>query len=123
MKEQIKEMLEMAEIVRQADMSNNVTGHNTDYKQFSDEAITQYGCGRLNGVSMLYNAGFRKQREGKNISKMHPVDEFICSECGAIFRDVPLVVIDEENEDELYYEFEFKFCPRCGAKVKGDEGK
>ena len=59
----IKEMLEMAEILKQADMSNNNTGHNTDYKQFNYEDVIRYGCGRLNGVSMLYNAGYRKARE------------------------------------------------------------
>ena len=67
----------------------------------------------------LYNAGYRKQSEGENITKMHPVHEFICSKCGAIFRDCALIVIDEEAEDERHLEFEFGYCPRCGMKVKG----
>ena len=50
-------------------------------------------------------------KHGKNITKMHPVDEFICSECGLILRDLTEVRIDEENEDECYYEFEVKYCP------------
>ena len=56
-------------------------------------------------------------KHGKNISKNHPVDEFICSECGLIMRDLTEVRIDEDNEDELYYEFEFAYCPNCGAKI------
>ena len=68
-------------------------------------------------AARIYDAGYRKQVEGQNISKMHPVDEFICEKCGAIFRDTALVVIDEEYNDETYYEFEFGFCPRCGMKV------
>lgn len=58
-------------------------------------------------------------RHGQNISKAHPVDEFVCSECGLIMRDLSEVRIDEENEDECYYEFEFKYCPDCGAKMDG----
>ena len=51
---------------------------------------------------------------GKNLTECNPVDEFICSHCGAIFRDVTLCEIDEDNGDETYYEFEFKYCPVCG---------
>ncbi len=65
----------------------------------------------------LYNADYHKQRKGKNVTKNHPVDEFICSECGAIFRDTALIVVDEDDGDELYYEFAFNYCPRCGAKI------
>lgn len=43
---------------------------------------------------------------GKNLTECNPVDEFICSHCGAIFRDVALCRIDEDNGDETYYEFE-----------------
>ena len=64
-----------------------------------------------------YGATAAKVKCGKNVTEAHPVDEFICSECGAIFRDVPLIVIDEDDGDEYYYEFTFKYCPRCGAKI------
>ena len=61
-------------------------------------------------------------KHGENITKMHPTDEFICSECGLIMRDFEEIRVDEEN-DECYYEFEFKYCPRCGAKMDGKDGE
>ena len=61
-------------------------------------------------------------RHGENITKMHPTDEFICSECGLIMRDFEEIRVDEEN-DECHYEFEFKYCPHCGAKMDGKDGE
>lgn len=60
-------------------------------------------------------------RHGENITKMYPTEEFICSECGLIMRDFEEIRVDEENEDECYYEFEFKYCPHCGAKMDGKD--
>ena len=55
----------------------------------------------------------------KNISNQYPVDEFICSECKLIMRDLTRVEIDEDADgDESYLEFEFRYCPRCGRKVE-----
>ena len=57
-------------------------------------------------------------RHGKSISKMHYSDEFICSECGLIMRECCRYEIDEDADgDESCYGFEFKYCPRCGAKM------
>lgn len=53
----------------------------------------------------------------ENISDYHPVDEFICSKCGLIMRELQRYEIDEDTDDENCYEFEFKYCPRCGRKV------
>ena len=69
----------------------------------------------------LYNAGYRKQSEGENISQMHPSDEFICEKCGLIIRECCRYEIDEDDGDEICYEFPYQFCPRCGMKVKGGE--
>lgn len=69
-----------------------------------------------------YCAGYRKQNEGENTSQMHPSDEFICEKCGLIIRDCCRYEIDEDNGDEICYEFPYQFCPRCGMKVKGGEG-
>ena len=49
-------------------------------------------------------------------------DEFICKKCGIYLKDYIKVVMDEDNDgyiDEQHYEYEPKFCPECGAKVKG----
>lgn len=60
-------------------------------------------------------------RHGKSISKMHYSDEFICSECGLIMRECCRYEIDEDADgDESCYGFEFKYCPRCGAKMGGE---
>ena len=51
---------------------------------------------------------------GKNITEMHQVDEFICSECGIDITD--FCRYDPENE--ACYEYVFKYCPNCGAKME-----
>lgn len=81
----------------------------------------QINCNFCKTAEDIYNAGYRKQSEGENITENHPVDEFICSECGFITRDCCRYEIDEDDGDEICYEFAFKFCPRCGAKMKGEE--
>jgi ribosomal protein S27AE len=51
-------------------------------------------------------------------------DEFICKKCGIYLKDYSKVVMDEDNNgyiDEQHYEYEPKFCPECGAKVKGGD--
>lgn len=48
-------------------------------------------------------------------------DEFICKKCGIYLKDYVKVVLDEDNDgyiDEQHYDYEPKFCPECGAKVK-----
>lgn len=81
-----------------------------------------FGC-RISNCAELaeyfYNQGCRKQRHGENLTNNHPVDEFICSECGLITRDNASWEIDEDADgDETQYEFEIRFCPRCGVKIK-----
>ena len=81
-----------------------------------------YGVEGLAIAEHLYNAGYRKQRVCENMTANHPVDEFVCSECSLITRDNARWEIDEDADgDETQYEFAFRFCPRCGAKVKGGE--
>ena len=48
-------------------------------------------------------------------------DEFICKKCGIYLKDYIKVVMDEDNDgyiDGQHYDYEPKFCPECGAKVK-----
>lgn len=59
-----------------------------------------------------------RDRVAFNDSKMHPSDEFICSNCGLILRENCRYEIDEDADgDESCYEFEIKYCPRCGRKI------
>ena len=52
-------------------------------------------------------------------------DEFICKKCGIYLKDYIKVVMDEDNDgyvDEQHYDYEPKYCPECGAKIKdGDK--
>lgn len=53
-------------------------------------------------------------------------DEFICKKCGIHIKDYIKVVMDEDNDgyiDEQHYEYEPKFCPECGAEVKGSDAE
>lgn len=72
-------------------------------------------------LSLLPAADVAPVVHGKNLTEGNSVDEFKCSHCGAIFRDVALCQIDEDSGDESYYEFEFRFCPRCGMIVDLEE--
>ena len=50
-------------------------------------------------------------------------DELICKKCGIYLKDYVKVVLDEDNDgyvDEQHYDYEPKYCPECGAKVKED---
>lgn len=51
---------------------------------------------------------------GKNITEMHPVDEFICSKCGIVITDF----CRYDPEEDACYEYAFKYCPNCGAKME-----
>ena len=57
----------------------------------------------------LYNAGYRKQSEGTWEKSDIPGEKYVCSECGGAC---------------WYYDYQgdvakSKFCPNCGAKMKG----
>lgn len=54
---------------------------------------------------------------GKNITEMHPSDEFVCSECGIDITDF----CRYDPEEDATYEYEFKYCPNCGAKMDGEQ--
>lgn len=57
----------------------------------------------------LYNAGYRKQSEGEWQIAVDPVEAtFICSKCGYFYIEA-----DPQAKTE------YKFCPECGAKMKG----
>jgi hypothetical protein len=56
-------------------------------------------------------------KHGRNITKMHPADEFICSECDFMCEDLTEKVYNE-NGDYFYHQaYECNYCPNCGAKM------
>lgn len=64
-------------------------------------------------------ADYVRVKHGENIGDVHPVDEFVCSECGIVLEGWTRVVTDEDDGELFYYEYEFKYCPNCGAKMDG----
>lgn len=60
-------------------------------------------------------------KQCRNITEQNPVDEFICSNCGLILRDLQRVEIDADTGDESYYEFEVAYCPKCGCEIMLDD--
>lgn len=56
-------------------------------------------------------------KHGHNATNMHPVDEFVCSECGFTCTDFTEAVCDEDGDYTYYRECEFDYCPKCGAKM------
>jgi ribosomal protein L40E len=52
----------------------------------------------------------------ENLSTVAFCDEFICKKCGVHLAEWSRVKTEEGHTD--LYEYEFKFCPECGARVK-----
>ena len=53
----------------------------------------------------------KEENTCQNITEKDPVDDFVCSKCGIHLYDWVRVC------DEDWYEYEFKYCPNCRAKV------
>ena len=44
-------------------------------------------------------------------------DQFVCSNCGIELQDWHQVERSEDDGDITYHEYEFRFCPNCGARI------
>lgn len=62
----------------------------------------------------LPTANVQEVRHGKNITKIKPVDEFECSECGFICEICENIYYDDCI---CHREYNPEFCPNCGAKM------
>ncbi len=62
-------------------------------------------------------ADVQEVRHGKNLTKAHPVDEFICSECGYMTEDCTEKIYSQDGDDCYLCEYEYNYCPNCGAKM------
>ena len=71
-------------------------------------------------LDLLPAADVVERKRGENISELHPVDGFICSQCGIHLEEWSRVVTDEDDGDVYYQEYAFKFCPHCGADMRGE---
>ncbi len=60
---------------------------------------------------------------GHNATSMHPVDEFLCSVCGFCCADYSETKYDEDGDYEYSCECEFDYCPKCGAKMDGENNE
>lgn len=59
-----------------------------------------------------------------NNSAVAHCDKFICRECGICLQDWVEVKPEEYEDgyiDYAHHEYEKKFCPECGAEVKGGD--
>ena len=70
-------------------------------------------CLARNSADILYNAGYRKQSEGEwRVQSVGRADCFVfffklCSECNYCYKSTSPTG--------------YKYCPNCGAKMKGGE--
>lgn len=78
-----------------------------------DDNYLEYCFAEDSGKCRLYEPP--EDKTCRNITKENPVDDFVCSKCGVHLYDWIRV------RDEDYYEYEFKYCPNCGAKVVEDD--
>ena len=71
----------------------------------------------INGVPSAIPAPKKCHNENKDYDDC---DQFVCSNCGIEFQDWHAVERSEDG-DITFHEYEFKYCPNCGARIGGEE--
>lgn len=109
MNEKEKQIAEMAKIVAVA------RGYGCTEKDCCGESckIWEMGCFPYEGAKTLYNAGFRKQREGEWLERKG--EEWIGSETCQTYTYYNCSICDGFSKRET------NFCPDCGARMKVKE--
>ena len=107
-----------AYIVKMAKIACEAVNSSIEYE--CKECPFDFMCDVQNSAEALYEANYREKVMCENVTEQNHVDEFQCSECGIVLCDWTEEKTDIEDGDKTYHEYEFKFCPNCGAEVKVD---
>ena len=97
----------VAEIVEKSYMSGYVQGVENTAKEFRFE-LEQEPCEDTHKKCHNINPDYAE------------CDQFVCSNCGIELQDWHRVERDEDG-DVTYHEYEFHFCPNCGADMRGEQ--
>ena len=90
-------------------------------KIYKSESEENYYVKRARALDMAIKA-LNQQKEGHNCNEDYAdCDQFVCSECGIELQDWHRVERDEDDGDISYHDHVFRFCPNCGAKMRGGE--
>lgn len=121
----------MAEYLSEEDMNTGeYISRDLALKQLNSTCLAT-GCDNYNGVrcraceyadamdfiDAMPAADVQPVTQTENMSTIAFCDRFICKKCDIHLENWVKVVIDPDDGDELHYEYEFKFCPECGAKI------
>ena len=107
------------EILRHLDSLMICIGNAYDTSHYLLESDMEFIEKQEKIIKELLAAGVQPVAETENMATVS--DEFICKKCGIYLKDYVKVVLDEDNDgyiDEQHYDYEPKYCPECGAKVK-----
>ena len=61
-------------------------------------------------------AGYRKQSDGEWLPSPDGINPIRCNKCN---MPAPFVAGEDEFGDFGFHRYHWKFCPHCGAKMKG----
>jgi rubrerythrin len=83
-------------------------------EEMTKDLLRAYAINKLyteDVAEYLYNEGYRKQSEGEWVTSDIPQEKYVCSVCGGAC---------------WYYDYQgevakSRYCPNCGAKMKGGE--
>lgn len=100
-----KQIEEMAAVINEMDGRN---AHYYDEYMIECEAFADADA----IAKVLYDAGYRKQSEGE--WEKFEGERFICSNCAKVFGLGSTATIYDVKRV-------WKYCPNCGAKMKGGE--